>query len=88
MVFEVRPEDTVEDVLRAGGGASISARWYVHSVLIAFAKLAHSSGATLWLWDTDGFTTEELVAIGKAGKQNVVIDIRTAPQEVARHTAG
>jgi hypothetical protein len=84
--FQVRPEDTVEDVLRAGGGASISARWYVPGKLIDFARLAHNSASTLWLWDTDSFSTDELVSIAKAGKQNVIIDIRTSPQEVPRHT--
>jgi hypothetical protein len=84
--FEARKEDVIEEVLKAGGSVSISARYQVVPNLIRFAQLAHNTGGTLWLWDTDPFTTEELVAIAKAGKKNVVMDIRQSASELPRHT--
>jgi hypothetical protein len=86
MTFEARKEDVIEEVLRASGSVSISARWQGPSKLVQFARLVNSSGATLWLWDTDSFSTEELVEIARAGKKNVVIDIRVSSNEVTRHT--
>lgn len=84
--FEARKEDVIEEVLKAGGSVSISARWQFTNKIVEFARLANSSGATLWLWDTDQFSTEELVEIARAGKKNVVIDIRVSANEVTRHT--
>jgi len=82
--FEARPENTVQEVLEAGAGVSISAKHYVPATLQVFAKLAKESGATLWLRNTDDLYTHELVAIAKAGGKNVIMEIRSASSEPER----
>jgi hypothetical protein len=82
--FEVRPENTVQEVLEAGGGVCISARYFVPTTLQLFAKLAKDTDATLWLRDTDTLYTHDLVSIAKAGGKNVIMEIRSSSDEPSR----
>jgi uncharacterized protein YbjQ (UPF0145 family) len=79
--FKARADNTIQEVLEAGAGVTISARYYVHTTLELFAKMAKDSGATLVLRDTDNLATQELVAIAKTGGKNVIIEIRSSNEE-------
>ena len=82
--FEARMENTVQEVLEAGAGVNISARYYVPTTLQLFAKVAKDSDAMLILRDTDSLDTAELVAIAKAGGKNLIIEIRSSENEPNR----
>ena len=81
-MFQGRTIEEIFQVVQAGGGVILNAKFQFPDHLIRLATVAASSGATVILKDTDELNTDEMIRIAQAGKGRVIMEIKVSPKEI------